>query len=325
MSGLCDLDKYACTQSCAEHDDCPPEPKSGEPECGGEGHCEAESETTSIDFGCIDPETGDVVHVDDVMSVATVTAGSGGSGGNGGGGAGSGGDGGSGGGGGAGGSSTTTGGYDIEYDCAETLACSVGAAPSTVQLDVCIALTEATMGNLDASVLELLDETFMACSDRTACDYVECVSGMGLAPNGGPCDDDSDCQSSNCASNQIGEMKCYGNAEPNEECAQVFDCNGGLCLPNTVERARAGGEGVGVCSQGISECFDLDVSSECQVYSNLFCAHVQTCGGSTVWPEYSDFDYCVASECRESSSAGLTTAECDTLSASILGGILPCL
>lgn len=70
------------------------------------------------------------------------------------------------------------GGYDIEYDCEQTLACNqelYGTPSSDTAQDACVAATEEIYEDLSDDQQERVEEVVDRCSESTSCDYIVCI------------------------------------------------------------------------------------------------------------------------------------------------------
>lgn len=120
---------------------------------------------------------------------------------------------------------------------------------------------------------------------------LECKSGICKAPvplrkNGETCASSEDCASRNCGRNRVGEMLCYGTAQPNDPCRDTFDCSEGACLE------KIAGSAALVCVPGITECVDLGVDECTGNLAIASCQFNELCGKATL-----DFNSCVQFSC----------------------------
>ena len=64
-------------------------------------------------------------------------------------------------------------GYDVAYDCEQTLACYGEETYGTQEQ--CVANTNAYLDDLTEESREWLDEAFLECDGETSCNYVYCL------------------------------------------------------------------------------------------------------------------------------------------------------
>ena len=141
--------------------------------------------------------------------------------------------------------------------------------------------------------------------------------------NGEICTVAGECSSGICDESGNGEKHCYGKVMPDGLCRDTFDCNGGLCITQSLVGNAL------VCNEGVRVCLNRHVSEECTTFVIDFCNLIQSCGSrvsSAIPPAYASLDQCVRSECtsEEDGTGDHTPAQCLAVSAAILNGSAPC-
>ncbi|MEM6788671.1 MAG: hypothetical protein AAF715_14215 [Myxococcota bacterium] len=81
-------------------------------------------------------------------------------------------------------------GYDVEFDCRQTLTCCRELGdPLPTTLAGCRRGTEEVYESLDDEAKQRLDDSFDACDGERSCDFIACVTGAELTycttPQGG--------------------------------------------------------------------------------------------------------------------------------------------
>jgi hypothetical protein len=164
------------------------------------------------------------------------------------------------------------------------------------------------------------------CAAELTCSEGACVSPEPPRENGDTCSADAQCASGLCGESRAGEIhldpaqRCFGEGLANESCVDVYDCDVGTCIPKTRSDLSEN-----VCVLGIEECWDRQVSSQCEVFILLYCQVIQGCGSvsSNVPPRYrTDFDYCIQSSCV--SPPPWTPLECEQAANDIVDGTAGC-
>jgi hypothetical protein len=81
----------------------------------------------------------------------------------------------------------------------------------------------------------------------------------------------------------------------------------------------------GACAPGAATCGELGVPDACLDLANAVCANVQTCGRSTLHPDYMNFDYCIKTECSDEYDQMFTAGDCRFYEDVFLSGTAGCL